>query len=86
MFFFLQNFTVLSGKNLDPPSVAVNLIVNTVFPSGTSSSSDGIGQIRIDTSLASFNLRIIAAITSCKPLNNSLFNYKSISFSIKAPL
>ena len=45
-----------------------------------------IGRIRIDSSVASFNLRITAAITSSIPLDNSLFDYKSISFSNKALL
>ena len=45
-----------------------------------------IRPIRIDSSLASFHLRIIAAITSCIPLNILLFNNKGISFLIKALL
>ena len=77
-----QNFTVLIRIKLDRPSVAVNSIVITFFLSETSNSSDVIGQIQIISSLASFNLRIIAAITSCIPLDN----YKSISFSIKTLL
>ena len=56
---------VLNRIKLGRPSVAVNSIVNTFLPSGTSNSSDVIGQIRINSSLASFNHRIIAAFVYC---------------------
>ena len=54
-----QNFTVVNKIFLDRPSVAVNSIVNTFLPSGTSNSSNEISRISTDSSLASFNFRII---------------------------
>ena len=81
-----ENFTVSNKIFLDRPSVAVNSIVTIFLASGTSNSSNAIGRVRIDNSLASLNLRIIAAITSCIPLDNLLCNYKSILFLNKALL
>ena len=59
------NFKTVNRVIVDRPSVAVNTIVNTNLPSGTINSSDVIGRNFTDSSLASFKLRIVAAIISC---------------------
>ena len=96
----------ITVNNVDRPAVAVNTYSRVItIPSGTENSSDVIGQNLLNSSLALFNLKIIAAIifciarsikvchnyhtrtknctSNCQPIDNSKFNFKSITFTDK---
>ena len=73
-----QIFTVLNKLFLDRPSVAVISIVNNFLPPRTSISSDVIGRIPTNSFLASFSLKIIAAMISRIAKSIKFCNYSHV--------
>ena len=61
-----QQSKIVTVNTVDRPAVAVNTYSRVItIPSGNKNSSDVIGQNQLNSSLALFNLKIIAAIISC---------------------
>ena len=61
-----QHSKIVTVNTVDRPAVAVNTYSRVItIPSGNKNSSDVIGQNQLNSSLALFNLKIIAAIISC---------------------